>query len=132
MDPSTKMYARQLLEYGKFKKGYLTSDKFMSQIKPAVKIVQVKYPKTEGWRVMWIFDHSSCHAAIPDDALDVSKMNLNPGGKQRVMQDKFWDGKTQRMVNSSGIPKGLCIVLEERGIDTQGENEGSSCQSLRR
>ena len=104
----------------------------MSQIKPAVKIVQVKYPKTEGWRVVWIFDHSSCHAAIPDDALDVSKMNLNPGGKQRVMQDKFWDGKTQRMVNSSGIPKGLCIVLEERGIDTQGENEGSSCQSLRR
>ena len=25
------------------------------------------------------FDHSSCHAVMSDDALDVNKMNVNPG-----------------------------------------------------
>lgn len=60
-DPKAKMYARQLLEYGESKEGYWTLDKFMLQIKEAVKIVKIKYPRTEGWRVVWIFDHSSCH-----------------------------------------------------------------------
>ena len=54
----------------------------MAQLKEAVKIAEVKCPKEEGWRVVWIFDHSSCHAAMPVDALDVTKMNVNPGGKQ--------------------------------------------------
>ena len=35
------------------------SDKFMMQIKEAVKIAEVKYPKDDGSRVVWIFDHSS-------------------------------------------------------------------------
>ena len=39
----------------------------------------------------------SCYAAMPNDALDVSKMNVNPEGKQRVMQDGLWDGKVQKM-----------------------------------
>jgi len=56
--------------------GYWTSEKFMGQIKEAVKIAEVKYPKEEGWKIVWIFDHSSCHAAMPDDALD---MNVKPG-----------------------------------------------------
>ena len=42
----------------------------MSQIKEAVKIVILKYPKQEGWRV--VFDLSSCLAAMSDDALDVN------------------------------------------------------------
>ena len=117
-NPSTRMNARQLLEYGESKEEYWTSDRFMSQIRQAVKIVEVKYLKSDGWRVVWIFDHSSCHSAMSDDALDVSKMNVNPGRKQRVMRDGFWDGKAQRMVTSAGIPKEMRIVLEERGVNT--------------
>ena len=71
---------------------------------------------------MWIFDHSSCHAAMADDSFDVNKMNINPGGKQRVMRDGFWDGKVQKMNYAIVIPKGLWVVLEERGIDTSGMN----------
>lgn len=48
--------------------------KFMAQLKEAAKIADAKYPKEDGWRIVWIFDHSSCHAAMPDNALDVSKM----------------------------------------------------------
>ena len=114
------MYARQLLEYGESKEGYWNSDRFMSQIRQAVKIVEVKFSKSDGWRVVWIFDHNSCHLAMPEDALDASKMNVNPGGKQRVMRDGFWDRKAQRMVTSAGISKGMTMVLKERGVNTHG------------
>lgn len=113
-DPTIKRYARQHLEYGESKEGYWTSEKFMHQIKDAVKVAEVKYPRAEGFRLVWIFDHSSCHAAMPDDALDVTKMNVNPGGKQRVMRDGFWNGKPQKMTLALGVPKGLRTVLEER------------------
>ncbi len=42
-------------------------------------------------------------------------MNVGPGGKQPVMKDT---GKVQRLVNDSGIPKGMKLVLQERGVDT--------------
>ena len=80
-NPSVKNYARQFLEYGESKEGYWTRDKCIGQIKRAVEIAEIKYPKTQGWRHVWVFDHSSCHAAMADDALDASKMNVNPDGK---------------------------------------------------
>ena len=92
-DPTILKYARTLFEYGESREGYWTSERFMNQLKEAVKIADAKYPKVDGWRVVWIFDHSSCHAAMPDDALDVSKMNVNPSGKQRVMRDGWWGVK---------------------------------------
>ena len=45
----------------------------MRQMKNVVRITKVGS----------MFDHSSCH----DDALHVCKMNVNPGGKQRVTRD---------------------------------------------
>ena len=122
VDPTIRRYARQQMEYGEAKEGYWTSEKFMDQIKQAVKIAEVKYPREEGWRVVWLFDHSSCHAAMPDDALDASKMNVNPGGKQRVMRDGWWNGKPQKMNYALGVPKGMRVVLEERGVDTHRMN----------
>ena len=65
-------------EYGEAKEGYWTFDKFMKQMKEVLKIVEFKFPRDAGWKVVWIFDHSSCHAAMPEDALVVSKMNVNP------------------------------------------------------
>ena len=121
-DPNIWIEARALLEYGENREGYWNSEKFMNQIKMAVKIAEIKYPRCDNWKHVWIFDHSSCHAAMPDDALDVSKMNVNPGGKQRVMRDGFWDGKVQRMNYAIGIPKGLRVILEERGVNTHGMN----------
>ena len=46
---------------------------------------------------MWVFDHSSCHAATADDALDVNKMNVRPGGKQRIMRDTTWNGRVWKL-----------------------------------
>ena len=81
------------MEYGEKKEGYRTSDKFTEQLQDVVKLVNFKYPKSDGWRVGWIFDHSSCHAAMSEDPLDVGHMNVKSGAKQRVMRNGFYDGK---------------------------------------
>ena len=65
---------------------------------------------------MWIFDHSNCHAAMADDSLGVNKMNINPGGKQRVMRDGFQDGKVQKMNYAIGIPKGYGLYLKNEEL----------------
>lgn len=87
----------------------------MEQIKKCVDNVECKYPKSEGYKVIWIFDHSSCHGAYKPDALIANKMNAKPGGKQPLMRDTIWNGRVQKMLFNLGIPKGL-IKKEENSI----------------
>ena len=91
----------------------------MSQIKDAALIAETKYPRNQGYRLVWIFDHSSCHGAYAENALNAHKMNAKPGGKQPAMRDTIinpFTGNVQRLVFSIG---GLNQVLKERGIDTK-------------
>ena len=118
--PHIKRQARMFLEYGENKEGYWTSEKFMAQIQVAATIAEVKYPREEGYRLVWIFDHSSCHGAYAEDALNAYKMNMKPGGKQPAMRNTVWRGKEYSMVFNLGVPKGLLQVLKERGVDTRG------------
>jgi len=117
--PDLKRQARSFLEYGENKEGYWTSDKFLAHIKEAVQIVDVKYPREKGYRIVWIFYHSSCHGAYTEDALNAHKMNAKPGGKQPRMRNTVWQGKVQTMVFSIGVPKGLIQILKESGVDTR-------------
>ena len=123
-NPHVKKQARAFLEYGENKEGYWTSEKFMSQIEDAATIAEIKYPREKGYRLVWIFDHSSCHGAFAEDALNANRMNAKPGGKQPVMRDTVnpFTGHVQRLVFSVGIPKGLIQALKERGIDTRKMN----------
>jgi hypothetical protein len=91
--PHIRKYAREFLDYGERREGYWTRDRFIVQMHRAIEIAEIKYPKEDGWRHVWVFDHSSCHAAMADDALDVSKLNVKPGGKQRIMRDTTWNGR---------------------------------------
>ena len=110
--------ARVFLEYGAEREGYWTSEKFMHNFRSAVKIKKNKYPAIS-YTVCWIFDQSSCHKAYAEDALNAKRMNLRPGGAQPQMRDIIWAGKVQQhMVMPDGTPKGLKMVLEERGINT--------------
>ena len=56
------------------------SDKFMQQIKRCAEITQCKYPLNDGYRVVWVFDHSSYHGVYVEDALNAHKMNAKPKG----------------------------------------------------
>ena len=79
--PSAKIYSCRFLEYGENREGYWICDKFIDQINSALETAELKYPKEEGCRHVWVFDHSSCHAAMVDNTLIANKMNINPGGE---------------------------------------------------
>lgn len=34
------------------------------------------------------------------------------------MRDTIWGGEVQNMVDENGIPKGMKVVLEKRGMET--------------
>ena len=85
-NPNLQQQALTTIEYGESREGYWTSEKFMKQMEKAVQITEVKYLKGDNWRHFWLFDSSSCYTAKAPDALEVSKMNINPGGKQKVMR----------------------------------------------
>ena len=57
---------------------------------------------------------------MANDALNADKMNVGPGGKQPAMKDTVLGGRTQRMVDENGIPKGMKAALHERGVNTVG------------
>ena len=44
-------------------------------------------------------------------------MILWPGGNQPSMQDAIWGWQVQKMVTENETPKGMKMVLEERGIN---------------
>lgn len=75
------------------------------------------HPNCQG---LFIFDQSSNHGALPEDALRASTMNMGPAGKQPKMRDGYFMRGVDRVVQSmqfaDGTPKGLKQVLSERGL----------------
>jgi len=70
-----------------------------------------------GCIAVFAFDHSSNHLSYAQDALVASRMNLSSGGKQPLMRNTYMrNGQLQTMVLPNGQPKGMKIVLEERGL----------------
>ena len=62
---------------------------------------------------------------MADDALEVSKMNVKPGGKQRIVHEPTWNGRIWKMYytdhDGRKVAKGMKMVLEEQGISTAGK-----------
>ena len=99
--------------------GYFDNDKFLVQADKAIDIFEAEYPS---YQRLFVFDNAPSHKKCPEDALKVENMNVRPGGKQLVMRSTVFNGVQQTMVLPDGRPKGLKIVLQERGIDTRGIN----------
>jgi hypothetical protein len=98
------------------------TQQLLAQIKNAIRIFEKAHP---GKKALFIFDQSSAHGSLPDDALKAFEMNKSDGSKQRKQHDttipmsnphKTHRGKPQSMINSDGTPKGLLNVLLERGF----------------
>ena len=100
-----KQYASRSIEYGENRDGYWISERFLEQLKDCALIAECKYPREQGYKVVWVFDHSSCYGAYADDALIVSRMNGKPGGKQLLLHDTIWNCKVQKMVLAKGLIK---------------------------
>jgi len=97
----------------------------LRQVKNSIYIFEKAHP---GKQAPYIFDQSSAHASLPDDALKAFEMNKSDGGKQRKQHDTIIPmsnpsvaqrGKHQSMTNSDGTAKGLYNVLLERGFPVE-------------
>ncbi len=96
--------------------GYFNSDGFLTQVEKAVSIFEKKYPDAQG---LFLFDNAPSHCKYAPDALNATHMNVNPGGKQPKLCDTTWNGQIQHLCLPDGTPKGMKMVLEERGINTR-------------
>ncbi|KAJ6505240.1 hypothetical protein C8R45DRAFT_817655 [Mycena sanguinolenta] len=114
--------AGEELEYGKSYEGYWDGTKFMVQLKNKI-IPAFEATHGPGYQMLLMVDHSQGHCMYRLDALLVSRMNLNPGGKQAVMRDGWWmDGNIRRVQKMTypanhpdhpGEPKGMKKYLRD-------------------
>ena len=120
----------EFLEYGK--DNYWTGDKMVEQtIKLALPIFHYAFPNCQA---LFAFDNASNHNSFASDALLVSRMNHNPGGKQALMREGFIHskGRPQTMVFPANHPilalrgkaKGIEQVLWERGLWQERRSDG--------
>ena len=105
-----------MFEYGSEHGGYWTGERFMTQMKTAYDIVEIKYPPASH-TVVFVLDQSSCHRKFDDQALVACNILVKDKGTCRV-RDTVWGGRPQSMVLPDGSAKGLKIILAERGIFT--------------
>ncbi|KAG2036746.1 hypothetical protein BDR03DRAFT_865439, partial [Suillus americanus] len=73
------VYAGESLEYGKNHEGYWNGEMFVKQLKDKI------IPTFKHIHALFLIDNSQGHSAYAKDALLVSHMNVNPGGKQAHM-----------------------------------------------
>ncbi len=118
--------ARLLLETQR--DGYFNSEMFLEQVDKALNVFERKYPNRTG---LFIYDNAPSHKKMAADSLNVDHMNVHPGGKQSVMHDTEWNGEIQKMVLPNGQPRGLKLVLEERGVRTNGMNAQKLRETLK-
>lgn len=113
---------------------------FSSQLDTVLKMVKEIFP---GKKMVFIFDNSSAHNSLAKNALSVTKMNVNPGGKAAHMRPTTIPdnnphghaGEHQEMqfpadlppdhphFKHTGKPKGMRVVLEERGYLTGSQKD---------
>ena len=91
--------------------GYF-DDMLMTQVDKAIDIFEAKYPDAHA---LFIFDNAPSHKKYAANALNADHMNVNPGGKQVVMRDIVFEGTIQKMFLPDARPKGMKLVLQERG-----------------
>ncbi|RPA79191.1 hypothetical protein BJ508DRAFT_363381 [Ascobolus immersus RN42] len=74
--------AAEMLEYGK--DNWWDSEKMCKHILEVVEpMAKLVYPDCE---LVFLFDNATNHSCFAPDALNVTEMNLNPGGKQPMMR----------------------------------------------
>ncbi|KAF8576284.1 hypothetical protein K439DRAFT_1367698, partial [Ramaria rubella] len=119
--------ASQTLEYGKNYKGYWTGELFVKQLKEKI-IPAFEAAHGLGYQALIMVDNSQGHSADALDALLIFHMNMNPGGKQALMRNGWFEQNRKRTIQSMVFPpdhhepahrgqaKGMKVVLMERGL----------------
>ena len=115
--------ARKIIYPGSNGDPWWDNKQLMEQVTSAIEIFEAAHPDCQS---LFIFDQSSAHASLPDDALKSFEMNKSDGGAQRKQRDTIipdsnpdsrFRSQLQAMTTATGKQKGLQAVLEERGFD---------------
>lgn len=102
-------------------------DHIVQQTMTAITIFEAAYPNCQA---LFLFDNATSHSAFAEDALRANRMNKSWGGKQPSMRDGYFiSGDGRRVIQQMCFgqdqerpkkmwdkPKGLQVVLEERGL----------------
>ncbi|KAG1852221.1 hypothetical protein F4604DRAFT_1933794 [Suillus subluteus] len=117
--------AGESMEYGKNHEGYWNGEMFVKQLNEKI-IPTFERIHRPGYQALFLIDNSQGHSAYAEDALLVSRMNINPAGKQARMRNGWFlrDGiqVEQDMVfppdhpQFPNEPKGVKTVLVEQGL----------------
>ena len=98
-------------------------DQLLAQVDRAIEIFEEVHPNCVA---LFLFDHSSVHASLRQDALRAFNMNKTNGRKMKKMKDTVIPmnnptveccRKPQKMTTDAGKPKGLQQMLEEHGFN---------------
>ena len=124
--------AQKIIYPGKAFDAWWDLKQLIEQVRIAITIFEYTHPGCVG---VFVFNRSSAHEGVAEDALNVNSMNLHPGGTQKKLRDTIipWNnpdpatgeedtqGKVQYMCfpedhenpQLQGQPKGIKAVLEE-------------------
>jgi hypothetical protein len=91
------------------KDGFFNSDVFLEQVDTAVHIFERNFLALLAF--FFLITLQVSHRKYPPDGLNPANMNVYPGGKQAIMRDTVWDGKTQKMVLPEVTAKGMKLVV---------------------
>jgi len=109
--PTQHPKAQRILEYNK--SGYNNNDDFLTDVKRAIDIHNIKYPNH---KAIFYFDNSKVHTKKAKDALNSQAMNAKEGGKQPNIRSTQWTD-CDKVIHQQEIgQKGLEKVLRERGL----------------
>ena len=94
-------------------------------IKVTIPIFEYLQPGAIG---IWIFDCSSAHEALSEDALNVKNMNIKPGGKQAKLRNTTIPmnnpGPKPRAVDMCGQQQSLVYAADHPNPDLCGKVKG--------
>ena len=97
----------------------------LDQIKVAIPIFEYLQPSAIG---IWIFDCSSAHEALSEDALNVKNMNIKPGGKQAKLRNTTIPmnnlGPKPGAVDMRGQQQSLVYAADHPDPDLHGKAKG--------
>ena len=123
-NPGVRPDACQFFEPGKNPDGYFCNEHLVEQAQNAMKVCDILHPPDK-YQAVFIFDHSTTHEKMPDDALVANRLNIKDGGKKVKLMRDGWivkaDGtkepfKMQKEVDGKLVQKGLETIAKERGM----------------
>ena len=117
--------ARKIIYPGKNADKWWDLAQLEDQLKDAADIFEFIHPDAVG---VWAFDCSSAHEGLADNALNVNRMNVKPGGKQTLLRDTIIPLSNPPpepgRIDTRGLPQSLVYPLDHPNEDLQGEAKG--------